>query len=148
MLERASLVSCIDLDPAGKPRLERRMTVFAANPFMYVLALLLILGGGYYGWGMLDHVGLAEERMEATVTGKQYNLPGVTYNTNIVAGRAYTQAHQTGETYVLSLTIGQEPTVALASKEQYDRLKAGDTVQVMARRTRFTKQLEVTEVMP
>jgi len=124
------------------------MTPFAANPFVFIFMAVILVGAlAWYGYGMLDHMGLSEERAQAVVTGKQFNPPGVTYRTNIVAGRAWTMTDATSETYVLTLVIGTEPTVALVSKQRYDALHANDTVQVRMRRTRFSGRLEVIEVL-
>lgn len=125
----------------------RPMTPFAANPFIFIFAVVLLIGVAlYFSYGMLDRsVSLREA--QAVVTGKQYYPPGVTYNTNIVAGRAWTQATATSDIYALALTIAGEPTAAAVPKQQYDAIQSGDTVTVRMRRTRFSDRLEVTEVL-
>jgi len=123
------------------------MTPFAANPFVFIFsALILVAVLGYYAWGALDRLGLPDEQARAVVTGKNYYPPGVTYRTNIVAGRAWTQPYSTSDAYVLVLNLGQEPTGAIVSKELYDALQPGDGVQVRMHRTRLSRRLEVTEV--
>lgn len=124
------------------------MTPFSANPFVFIFSAALLVGVlGYFAYGLLDRIGLTESQARAVITAKQYNAPGKTYNTNIAGGRAWTQAYQTPDTYVLSLNIGQEPTVAIVSKEQYETLRAGDSVEVRLHRTRISGRLEVTEVL-
>ena len=124
------------------------MTPFAANPFIFIFSgLVLAAVLVYFGWGALDHLGLADEKASAVVTSKHYYPPGVTYRTNIVAGRAWTMTDSTSELYVLELNVGQEPTGAIVSKDVHDALMAGDSVQVKMHRTRFTRRLEVTEVV-
>lgn len=124
------------------------MTPFTANPFAFIFSgVLLVAVLVYFGWGALDHLGLAEEQSSAVVTAKNYYPPGVTYYTNIVAGRAWTMADSTSDAYVLTLNLGKEPTAAIVSKDLYDALKPGDRVQVQMRRTRFSRRLEVTQVV-
>lgn len=128
--------------------MSKPMTPFAANPFVFIFSgLLLVAVLAYFGWGVLDRLGLAEETASAVVTGKHYNPPGVTYRTTIAGGRAWTLADSTSETYVVLLNIGQEPTVAIVSKEMHDALRPGDAVQVRLHRTRLSRRLEVTEVV-
>lgn len=128
--------------------MSKPMTPFTANPFVFIFSgVLLVAVLVYFGWGAMDHLGLADEQSSAVVTAKNYNPPGVTYRTNIVAGRAWTMADSTPDTYVLTLNLGQEPTVAIVSKDLYDALRPGDRVQVRMHRTRFSRRLEVTEVV-
>jgi hypothetical protein len=134
-----------------------RMTLFSANPFAFIfMGLLLLAVGGYYAWGAFDRLGLPTESAQAVLTAKQINPPHTTYRSNIVAGRNYTQSDTLPETPVLTLKIrGQgepagtgEPTVAIVPKELYDQLRIGDTVNIRFQRTRLSRQLEVTEVLP
>lgn len=124
------------------------LTPFAANPFVFIFSALVLLAAlVYFGWGALDRTGLAEEEAGAVVTSKRYYPPGTTYRTNIVAGRAWTQADATSDAYVLELKIGQEPTAAIVSREAYDALRPGDSVRVRMHRTRLTRRLEVVDVL-
>jgi hypothetical protein len=124
------------------------MTPFAANPFVFIFSgLILVAVIGYFAWGALDRLGLADEQASAVVTGKNYYPPGMTYRTNIVAGRAWTQSSPTSDAYVLLLNLGQEPTGAIVSRELYDAVRPGDGVQVRMRRTRLSRRLEVTDVV-
>jgi hypothetical protein len=123
------------------------MTPFAANPTAYIMSFIAI--GAvvlYFAYGVIDRMGLEVSAAVATITGKQFNPGGVSYNTNIAGGRAWTQSQETGETYVVTLNVGSEPTVGLVSKGQFDTLNAGDIVNVKLRRTRITRRLEVVEV--
>lgn len=124
------------------------MTPFTANPFVFIFSgVLLVAVLVYFSWGALDHLGLAEEKSSAVVTAKNHYPPGVTYRTNIVAGRAWTMADPTSDAHVLTLNMGQESTGAIVSKDLYDALQPGDRVQVQMRRTRFSRRLEVTQVV-
>lgn len=124
------------------------MTPFTANPFVFIFSgVLLVAVLVYFGWGALDHLGLADEQSSAVVTAKNYYPPGVTYRTNIVAGRAWTMADPTSDAHVLTLNLGQETTGAVVPKDLYHALQPGDRVQVQMRRTRFSRRLEVTQVV-
>jgi len=131
-----------------RPANDKLMTPFAANPFIFIFsAVLLVFVLGYYAWGALDHLGLAEQQASATVVDKHYNAPGETYRTTIAGGRAWTQVDPTPDTHVLALDVaGQERTVAIVGKDMYESLEPGDRVTVRMHRTRLTRRLEVIEV--
>lgn|SRR4029453_9690903 len=123
------------------------MTSFSANPFVFIFsAVAILLVVLYFAYGTLDRLGLGSRSARAVVTGKQYNPPGTTYNTNIVAGRAWTQSHETPGTYAVMLRVGEEHTVGLVSKELFETLNTGDRVNVTVRQTRITRKLEAVEV--
>jgi hypothetical protein len=125
----------------------KRMTPFSANPFIYVFSVVAIVAVvAYFAYGALDRLGLAVRSADAVVTGKQYNPPGRSYFTNVVAGRAWSQSQETSETYVVTLRVAGEDTVGLVSKQMFDSLSAGDRVNVKVRRTRITRRLEAVEV--
>lgn len=128
--------------------MNKPMTPFAANPFIFVFsALLLVAVLAWFGWGMLDRMGLAEEQAGAVVTGKHYNAPGQTFRTVIAGGRAWTLTDTTSDTHVILLDVAKEPTVAIVSNDVYDALQPGDSVQVRMRRTRVSRRLEVIDVV-
>jgi hypothetical protein len=124
------------------------MTPFAANPWVFVFSVVLIVAAvGYYAWGAVDHLALPQDERVAVVTGKQFNPPGVSYRTNIVQGRAWTQADPVAETHVLSVEIDREASVVIVDKPLFDAAQSGDRLRVKAQRTRLTRRLEVTEVL-
>jgi hypothetical protein len=128
--------------------MDKSMTPFSANPFAFIFSALLIVAAlVYFGWGILDRLGLAEEKASAVITGKHYNPPGVTYRTIISGGRTWSLSDPTSETYLVLLNVGQEPTVAIVSKDLHDISQPGDTVQVIFHRTRLSRRLEVIKVM-
>ena len=127
--------------------MNKPMTAFSANPFVFIFSAVLLLAVLlYFGWGSLDRFALTEDRASAVVTGKRYNPPGTTYRTHIAGGRAWTMVDATPDAYVLSLDIGAEKSAAVVSKEMHDALKVGDSVALRVQRTRFTRQLLVIEV--
>jgi hypothetical protein len=124
-----------------------KMSAFAANPVAYIIPAVLVVGFGlYYLYGAIDRVGLPLQQADAVVTGKTYTPGGTTYNTNVVAGRAWTQANELPDNYAVSLRVGQEATVALVTKQKFETLKADDRVRVKMRRTRLSGRLEVVEL--
>src|SRR5262245_53547207 len=123
------------------------MTPFSANPFVFIFSAVAIVAVIlYFAYGAIDRLGLSSRATTAVVTGKQYNPPGRSYYTNIVAGRAWTQSQETSETYVVMLRVGGEDTVGLVSKELFQSLNAGHRVNVKVQRTRITRRLEAVEV--
>jgi hypothetical protein len=123
------------------------MTAFSANPLIYVFSALAIGGAlAYFAYGAIDRVGLATYAAEGTVSGKQYNPPGTSHYTNIVAGRAWTQSQETPETYVLTLSVDGETALALVSKEAFEAARVNDRLRLLLRRTRISGRLEVVEV--
>jgi hypothetical protein len=125
----------------------KRMTPFSANPFVYIFSVVAIVAAVvYFAYGAIDRLGLGVRSADAVVTGKQYNPPGRSYYTNIVAGRTWTQSQETSETYAVTLRVGGEDTVGLVSKQLFESLNSGDRVSVKVRRTRITRRLEAVEV--
>jgi hypothetical protein len=123
------------------------MTPFSANPFVYVFSVVAIVAVvAYFAYGAIDRLGLGVRSADAVVTGKQYNPPGRSYYTNVVAGRVWTQSQETSETYVVTLRVDGEDTVGFVSKQLFESLNAGDPVNVKVRRTRITRRLEAAEV--
>jgi hypothetical protein len=130
------------MNAAGK-----RMTPFSANPFVYIFSIVAIAAVVlYFAYGAIDRVGLGVRSATAVVTGKQYNPPGRSYYTNIVAGRAWTQSQETSETYAVTVNVAGEDTVGLVSKQLFESLNPGERVNVKVRRTRITRRLEAIEV--
>lgn len=123
------------------------MTPQSANPFVYIFSLVAIAAVLiYYGYGALDHAGLRERNAVATVTGKQFAESGRSYYTTVAGGRTWVQSQVTPETHVVLLSVGNEQTAGVVSKELYESLQAGESVQVRLRRTRMTRRLEVVDV--
>jgi hypothetical protein len=123
------------------------MSAFKANPFAYVFpALVLLAVVGYYLYGALDRYGLETRAAQARVTGKQLTPGSTTYNTNVVAGRAWTQSTRNPGAYVVTLDIQGHPTSAYVGEELFQVLQSGDAVEVQVRRTRFSRQLQVVNV--
>jgi hypothetical protein len=80
------------------------------------------------------------------VTGKQFAAGSTTYNTNVVAGRAWTQSSKNPDAYVIGLEVNGEAAGGAVSPQLYEALKPGDIVSVEFQRTRFSKQIVVTDV--
>ena len=118
------------------------------NPLAYILpALAFIAALLYYAYGAVDRLGLESRDAQAVVTTKDHAPGSTTYHTNIVAGRAWTQANQNPDSYVVGLDIdGGIKTVGLVTKELYESLRPGERVRVKYTRTRFSNQLLVTDV--
>jgi hypothetical protein len=118
------------------------------NPLAYILPALAF-GAAllYYAYGAVDRIGLETQDAQARVTTKTYTPGSTTYNTNVVAGRAWTQSSKNPDWYAVSLEIeGGIATVGLVTKEMYESLSAGDRVRVKYQRTRFSNQVLVTDV--
>lgn len=117
------------------------------NAFVYVFPAVLLLGAAlYFGYGALDRAGLAARQADAVVTGKQHAAGSTTYNTNIVGGRALTQATRNPDAYIVTFVVEGEPTGGAVSRELYDSLQTGDPVHVQFRRTRLSNRIVVTTV--
>ena len=117
------------------------------NPLVYAfpaIALAAVLL--YYLYGAVDRVGLDTERTEARVTGKQFAPGSTTYNTNVVAGRAWTQSSKNPDFYVIGLEVNGEAVGGAVTPQMYESLRPGDLVHVEFQRTRFSGQLLVTDV--
>jgi len=117
------------------------------NPLVYVVPAVALAGALlYYGYGAADRLGLETHHTEARVTGKQFAQGSTTYNTKIVAGRAWTEGTQNPDFHVIGLEVEGEATGGAVSPQLYESLQTGDRVQVEYQRTRFSKQILVTDV--
>lgn len=119
----------------------------APNPLVYAfpaIALALVLL--YYLYGAVDRFGLETQRTEARVTGKQLAAGSTTYNTNVVAGRAWTQSSKNPDFYVIGLDLNGEMAGGAVTPQVYESIQPGDVVRVEFQRTRFSKQILVTDV--
>src|SRR5258708_30800871 len=106
------------------------------NPLVYAfpaIALALVLL--YYLYGAVDGLGTDTQRTEARVTGKQYAPGSTTYNTNVVAGRAWTQSSKNPDFYVIGLEVEGEPAGGAVTPQMYESLQPGDVVHVEFQRT-------------
>ena len=117
------------------------------NPFMYALpAVALVAVLLYFLYGAADRFGLATERTEARVTGKQFAAGSTTYNTNVVAGAAHTQSSTNPDSHIILLDVDGVATGGMVSPTLYESLQPGELVHVAFKRTRFSGQILVTDV--
>jgi hypothetical protein len=117
------------------------------NAFVYVVpAVALAAFLVYFGYGAVDRLGLESQRATARVTGKQVAAGSTTYHTNVVAGRAWTQTSKNPDGYVIGLEVNGEAAGGAVSPQLYETLQPGDLVSVEFQRTRFSKQIVVTDV--
>ena len=72
------------------------MTAFSANPFIYVFsAIAVAVAVLYFSYLAIDRIGLETRSTVATVTDKQFNASGTTYNSTVAGGRTWVQSHDT-----------------------------------------------------
>jgi hypothetical protein len=116
----------------------RLVYVFPAIAFTAVLM--------YYLYGAVDRLGLEVHEADARVTGKQVAHGSTTYNTRIAAGRAWTQATDNPDAYILEFVIDGEPTGGAVDPRMYEAVNQGDSVRVEFQRSRLTKRLMITDV--
>lgn len=117
------------------------------NPLAYILpAVALGVVVLWYAYGAADRLALPSTEADARVTNKNFTPGSTTYNTNIVAGRAWTQSVKNPDAYVVSLDIDGIATVGVVTQQMYQALNPGDRVRVKYSRTRFSNQLLVTDV--
>lgn len=122
--------------PANRPN--RLVYVFPAVAF--AAALL------YYLYGAVDRLGLETRDAEARVTAKQVTPGSTTYNTRIAGGRAWTQATENPGLRIVLLEVAGEATGAAVDSQTYEALSEGDPVRVKYQRTRFSREILVTDV--
>jgi hypothetical protein len=119
-----------------------------ASPLVYIFpALAFAAVCVYFLYGALDRIGLETHETDGRITTKQFAQGSTTYNTNIVAGRAWTQSSQNPDQYMVSLELdGDVTTGGFVDKQMYESLQPGERVRVKYQRTRFSNKLMVTEV--
>jgi hypothetical protein len=107
-----------------------------------LLAAVLV----YYLYGAIDRAGLETREAGALVTGKQIARGSTTYNTRVAGGRAWTEATENPETYVLTFVVDGEPTGGAVDADTYESVREGDSVRVAFQRTRISRRLRVTGI--
>ena len=123
------------------------MPANSPNAFVYLfpaIALAAVLL--YFLYGAVDRFGLETHQADARVTGKQFAPGSTTYNTKVVAGRAWTESTRNPDAYIVTLEVDGEATGGAVSPQMYESLKEGERVRVRYQRTRFSKQILVTDV--
>jgi len=117
------------------------------NSFVYIFpAILIICIVLYVIYNAVNKFGLEIKTEIATVTDKTQAEGSTSYVNNIAANRSWVQSSKQGDYFIISINIGNEPTIALVTKDRFESLKKNDQIQVKTRRTRLTKRLEVIEV--
>lgn len=121
------------------------MTNFSNSAYIMpavILSAVLV----YLLYFAIDKVGLETSTTTAVITAKTFTPGSTTYVNRIAGERSWTQAQQQPDFYAVSLTINNEPTVALVTKEKFDRLEKNDSVRVTYRRTRISGKIEVVDM--
>jgi hypothetical protein len=117
------------------------------SPLAYIFpAIAFAAALLYYAYGAADRMGLETHHAEARVTTKNFAAGSTTYNTNIVAGRAWTQASKYGDAYMVGLDIDGVAAGGLVTPEMYETVTPGERVRVTFKRTRLSRKLLVTDV--
>jgi hypothetical protein len=125
---------------------KRTSKTMLSNPAYIMPAVILGAVLIYFLYYAVDKVGLETQTATAVVTAKDFT-PGSTNYVNRIAGnRSWVQAQKQPDYYAVSLTIDQEPAVALVTKEKFDRLAINDRVRVTYRHTRITGKIDVLEL--
>jgi hypothetical protein len=112
-----------------------------AFPAVLLMAVLV-----YYLYGALDRAFLETSETGTRVTGKQVARGSTTYDTRIAGGRAWTQATDNAETYILTFVIHGQPSGGSVGADTYESVRVGDSVHVTFGRTRLSRRLVVTGV--
>jgi hypothetical protein len=117
------------------------------SPMTYALpAVALVAVLVYFLYGAVDRFGLAVEKADARVTGKQVAAGSTTYHTSVVAGRSWSQSSTNPDPHIVSLDMNGVATGGVVTPELYQLLQPGDVVHVTFTRTRFSRQVLVTDV--
>jgi hypothetical protein len=117
-----------------------------SNPAYIMPAVILGAALVYFLYYAINKVGLETRTASAVVTAKDHTPGSTSFVNRIAGGRSWTQAQQQPDFYAVSLNIENEPTVALVTKEKFDRLEKNDRVRVTYRRTRISGRIEVLDV--
>ncbi|MCC7335894.1 MAG: hypothetical protein IT422_12400 [Pirellulaceae bacterium] len=106
------------------------------------LAILCLFGL----FTLVNSVGLAKVEFTATVEDKQIYEPGSSYHTKIINGRPWVSSEEMDALPTLILDADGKQLVGYVSREQYDQIQLGDTVDGTLKRTRVTGWTEVSEI--
>jgi hypothetical protein len=116
----------------------------ASAKLMYAAGALVLAGAVLWMGAMLaDGIGLEERASAAVVTGKSYREAGKTYTQEIINNRSYTVAQERAELYALELLLNGRPVVGAVDRAMYEKVSAGDSMDVRYRRRRLTGRIDV-----
>ena len=117
-----------------------------SNPAVLVPALILCWVLIYFLYYAIDKVGLETQTATAVISEKTYTPGSTSFINRIAGGRSWIQAQKQPDFYAVSLTVENEPTVALVTKEKFARLERNDLVEVAYSRTRISGKIQVVDV--
>jgi len=118
------------------------------NVLYFVIPLLLL----WFAYIAYDSWGLQPNNATVTVKEKKFYPGGTTYAPTAIP---INPAKPTGglsmpvdkpDVYMVNFDLNGKPSGGLVTKEMYDSINPGDTVQVKWSQSRLTKRILVTEV--
>lgn len=124
------------------------VNVFKANPYLFIFALIIIIGIVlYYLYIAIDSSGLPEQKGTAKIIAKEYKPPGQTYSRQVIGGRVHTLPMVTNEMYILHVNLNSQTTFCAVTKDIYDTLNVGDQIQVSYKQRRIKGTLQIIKVV-
>lgn len=124
---------------AGSPPIRLRMMALTIGLPLLFMAL-------YFGFNLVNSVGLAEKEMSAIVTSKQFYESNDTYTTKVVGGRSWVQISDNPGFHLIHLNADGKKLSAVVPHEEYLMYETGDSVSLRVRTYRLTGSQEVIEI--
>lgn len=97
----------------------------------------------YFAFFAADTYALAPSAATATVLRKEYRPARRGYTTEIIGGQTKAVPRTYPESYVVHFELSGKPAEATLSKDTFDALVAGDSIEVKYQRRRLTGALQV-----
>jgi hypothetical protein len=118
-----------------------------AVSFMPILGgLILVVVASYFLFNAVDGTGLASRTGRAAVVGKQYRPAAQTYTRQVIGNQTLNVPQTTPEMFVLDLELEGRRVQGTTDRALYERISAGDQVQVTYQQRRITGALQVLDV--
>ena len=118
-----------------------------AVSFMPILGgLILVVVASYFLFNAVDGTGLVSRSGRAAVVGKQYKPAGQTYTRQVIGSQTLNVPQTTPEMFVLDLDLEGQRVQGTTDRALYERISAGDQVQVTYQQRRITGALQVLDV--
>ena len=136
---------------AGSGPLEQQALAAGSPPSRFrmmalTIGLPLLFMVVYFGFNLVNSVGLDKQEMSAVVTSKQFHEANDTYTTKFVGGRSWVQTSDNQGFHLIQLDADGKKLTAVVPHEEYLKYETGDSVSVRVRTYRLTGSQEVIEI--
>jgi len=121
---------------------------FAAPRFVHVFAALMLIAGGlYYAFILVDAKFLPARKGIAEVTGKHYRPFEEKHELQNIGGRMQPIKIAVPEAWILTLNMGGDAADYAVARQVFESTREGDRYEIEFKRKRITGGLEIIRIV-